>query len=161
MRPLVVLFILICSFIQFRCEENHYFDGGRRYPITPRINSIIMFSDSAFTFPKDGAKIEAIRIQGDLLTLEVAYGGGCKEHIFKLYGSKYFLKSNPPQTDVFLSHNSNGDMCDAWLRSTLSFDLYPLRKAYINTFHDNGPLYLRIHEPGMQEPLYPLVLYRF
>ena len=79
--------------------------------------------------------INQIFINANLLTLNVSYGGGCKEHSFKLYATHGIYFSNPPQANVYLSHNANGDFCEAYITKNIKFDLSPMFP----------PVYLRIH----------------
>ena len=123
---------------------------------------ILLFDDlSAITLDADVASITKISIEGDLLQLMVTYSGGCENHTFKLYGSRNFAESLPPQVNLFLSHNANGDVCEALMGEDLVFDFSPLKKAYRNAYQDDGPVVLRIHEPGASEPVEPLPQYTF
>ncbi len=125
-------------------------------------SSIIMFSDTndVRIYP-DPAIITGVAFKSDTLILYVQYSGGCREHYFKLFGYKGFMKSNPMQANIYLSHDSQNDPCEAWLSDTLKFDLTPLKNYYIYLYCERDPILLRIHEPGQKEPLLPLVRYEF
>lgn len=69
-------------------------------------------------------------IVGDTLELTVNYGGGCKAHEFALYWDGSFLESAPPQVRLTLSHNANGDLCEALPSETLRFDLRSLSSSW-------------------------------
>ena len=109
----------------------------------------------------DGAHIKSTSLSSDVLVLAVQYGGGCTHHDFKLFGSKLFLESNPPQVEIVLSHNENGDQCKALITDSLRFSLTRLRELYQSSYGSKGTLLLRLHEPGMQAPLSPLIRYEF
>jgi len=127
-----------------------------------RLCPIRMFGDASnIVISTDWAIIKQASILFDTLFLKVEYSGGCKKHKFKLYGYKYFLKSYPVQADIYLSHNAQNDPCRALITETLKFNLAPLKNNYINTYGRKDPILLRIHEPGKQEPLLPLVRYEF
>jgi hypothetical protein len=100
-------------------------------------------------------------ISSDVLTLFVQYGGGCKPHDFRLFGSRRFLESYPVQADVFLSHNANGDACKALISDSLRFSLQRLKETYQMYYGEKETILLRFHEPGKQEPLMPLIRYEF
>ena len=72
---------------------------------------------------KDLLNVEAARIQGDKLIVDVTYSGGCHTHGFQLNWDGVIKKSNPPQIDLTLSHNANGDTCKAIMKETMLFDL--------------------------------------
>lgn len=72
---------------------------------------------------KDFVAIEAAGLKGDKLILDVRYAGGCLNHSFQLNWDGKFLKSNPAQVVLELSHNANGDSCKALVSQRLQFDL--------------------------------------
>ena len=63
------------------------------------------------------------RIAGNCLEATITYSGGCQEHEFALYWNEMWAESMPPQTQIFLYHNSNGDKCRALKNETVSFAL--------------------------------------
>jgi|LakMenEpi03Aug12_release.lakeMendotaPanAssembly.Ray.scaffolds.fasta_scaffold19064_9 hypothetical protein len=67
------------------------------------------------------------RIKGDTLTVTVQYGGGCEPHDFQMYQNMRWMKSMPPQLNLFLEHESNNDMCRALITQDLHFDLSTCR----------------------------------
>ncbi len=76
---------------------------------------------------KSWFRIDSVYTDDNALIYHIQYGGGCKTHEFQLFSTKGIYKSNPPQADVFLSHENNGDTCEALISDTLVFDLTPLR----------------------------------
>jgi len=63
----------------------------------------------------------------DNLTVVVQYGGGCREHYFKLFSSGAFEKKSPPKIDLFLEHNFNDDFCKKLVLDTLVFEITKAR----------------------------------
>jgi hypothetical protein len=121
-----------------------------------------MFDDiNQITIDPDPVRIIEATVTGGVLQLEVEYGGGCREHDFKLYGAAGFMESLPVQAALFVSHDGHDDPCDAIVHRELAFDLLPLRAAYVRGYSDSGPIKLRIHEPGAMTPYMPLPIYRF
>jgi len=59
----------------------------------------------------------------DTLHISVTYGGGCKEHLFRLVWDGNLSKSNPPQITLHLLHDAQDDHCRALLQQELQFDL--------------------------------------
>ena len=80
-------------------------------------------------WPSDAVNIQGFVIKGDSLELAVSFGGGCRDHAFVLLSDAVWLESYPVQVGVTLSHNANGDACDALLSRVLRFDLTPLKAA--------------------------------
>ncbi|MGA1865679.1 MAG: thrombospondin type 3 repeat-containing protein, partial [bacterium] len=95
----------------------------------------------------DHCNIEHINIACDRLQIKVSYGGGCREHEFKLAAWSYFLESYPVQANILLSHNANDDPCDAVISETLYFDLSPLKDEYRKMYpgDPHGSIILRLY----------------
>lgn len=78
----------------------------------------------------DDYNLAAAGIKGDYLEVIVNYGGGCEEHEFTLFAEEGIMKSLPPQQNVYLVHENNGDMCEAGVNEKIIFDLKPLKKQF-------------------------------
>jgi len=130
-------------------------------PATETPNIIMIDNINSIPDTNDAVAINEAKINNNLLQINVSYAGGCKKHEFQLYGLKGILKSNPPQVIIYLHHNANGDMCEAYLTEGIEFNLLPLKSEYQQQFNNNGPLLLRIFEPNAAEPFQPLPLYKF
>lgn len=100
-------------------------NGNGNKPVTERQ---ILIVDQWDRYPDDPLLIKDARIVGDSLTLLVSYSGGCKPHGFQLLGSNAIMKSQPPQMNIRVAHNSNDDMCEALITEDLTFSLHPLRQ---------------------------------
>lgn len=103
-----------------------------------------------------GFKIEAASVKRDVLELRISYSGGCEEHAFDLYSTRGIYESKPPQADVYLSHEGNGDACRQLIRKELTFDLSPLKNP-----SGSGALRLRLHQYQAAEPIRPMPLYEY
>jgi len=93
----------------------------------------------------DDYKIDSAYIEDDILTLKVAYGGGCKTHYFFAYVNTFIYMSNPPQIDLYLHHFGNNDFCEAYVHQDLRFDLIPLAEYYRN-FEPGGEIIINMYE---------------
>jgi hypothetical protein len=155
------LIVLFSVFIQLLgCSRLSPTDSSQQTDTTGV--SIIMVDDlSTAGLAIDNAQIKSASLSSDVLTIVEQHGGGCAPHDFKLFGSKLFLESFPPQADIVLSHSAHGDLCKALITDTLRFSLARLREAYQSSYGSRGTLLLRLHEPGKQEPISPHVRYEF
>ncbi|MFM9985032.1 MAG: hypothetical protein ACKVOK_07330 [Flavobacteriales bacterium] len=77
----------------------------------------------------DPFEIVSTRVSGDSLLIQVQYGGGCKDHGFKMTTNLMWLKSKPPQLNIYLEHENNEDNCRALMNRTLAFDLKSIRNS--------------------------------
>lgn len=88
----------------------------------------------------DAFSLQSAGVEGDVMTFVVSYSGGCEDHEFELLNNGMIMKSMPPQSNLVLKHNGNGDKCRALITDTLHFDLSPLQGLA------NGTLILHINQ---------------
>ena len=126
------------------------------------LGSTILFSDlMAIRVKTDPLGINRIQRVGDSLYLEVSYSGGCRTHRFILYVWTGMSKSNPPQVEIYLSHDSRRDYCEAYIIKNVVFDLSPLKTHWKENYPGIHEILLRIYPPGSSVPYQPLTDYRF
>jgi hypothetical protein len=106
----------------------------------------IIISNSLYIIaPRDNVQINDATITGNKLVMNASYGGGCKEHEFRLIASDLWLESYPVQTHVLFSHNANQDMCEAYFTEQFIFNLSPLKERYQELYQeDSATIVLRI-----------------
>jgi hypothetical protein len=78
-------------------------------------------------YGSDAFEANNVRVNGDTLFIEAEYTGGCKEHVFTARHNGNFMKSMPPQLNVNIDHQANGDACRELVRETIAFDLKSCR----------------------------------
>lgn len=70
--------------------------------------------------------VTSATLDGNILSLEVEYSGGCTDHTYDLIGSEGVMKSLPAKRTIKLIHNSNDDSCRELISETIKFDIRPL-----------------------------------
>lgn len=75
---------------------------------------------------KPNYRIKSYSIEGDILTITVGFKNGCKDE-FKLYSTGMFMKSMPPQVNVFLHHNKDTEPCEEPKEKVLKYDISALK----------------------------------
>lgn len=114
---------------EFRCGR-----GGTIYP-SIRITGIkknspevgILGEDEWDKYSMDPFRLDSAYVDDDWLYMRVSYSGGCRNHELNLWK----LPPNaltPPPVELALSHDANGDMCEAYITRWLTFSLVPLRE---------------------------------
>ena len=134
-------------------------------PVSSQRNGVDTLSvsnggDAVFS-ANDPATIVEAEIDGDVLILKVVFSGGCEPHDFRLEFDGNFMESYPVQANLFLYHDAHGDACEAEITEELQFDLTPLKDLYMSYYRDEGPVILRIHEPGQRGTFKVLIVYEF
>lgn len=105
-------------------------------------------STSASGLRFDPAAIDSAYIMQDVLHVVTRYGGGCRTHRFAMVSSMAFLESYPVQLPLALGHDAQGDLCRAIKGSLERFDLSSIRRAYLASYGQGGPIILQVREPG-------------
>lgn len=102
--------------------------------------------------PHDALTVGAAAIAGDVLTVDVSYGGGCEMHLLDGCWDGSFAESDPVQVWAFVSHESNDDPCDAIESRTVEIDLSPMKADYQAGYQtENGTI--EIHLEGWADAL--------
>ena len=70
--------------------------------------------------------ITSVNLEGNILSLDIEYSGGCQDHSFEFIGSAAVMKSLPAKRAVKLVHDSNGDTCRELVSETIKFDIRAL-----------------------------------
>jgi len=109
----------------------------------------------------DPVTIRQIEISGDLLTITVAYRGGCADHTFTLHACRGFLESSPLQSEIMLVHDDPDDPCDAVVTDEVVFYLAPLKEVCLEMYRRDGcqPLKLNVYESSNPPHYTPQPLY--
>lgn len=106
-------------------------DANRQAEVRP---IIVAFDSQPDDWPGDlFAALEAT-LQADTMTLRVSFTGGCRDHRFELVAWSGWLESEPVQANLLLSHDDQGDPCEAEIIRDLRFDLTPLREDYRDAY---------------------------
>jgi hypothetical protein len=123
--------LVVAIMLAISCSRKTYSDSGpskeeKTVEIVPKIDS---------TAKGDYYRLDSLRITGEMLSIFVQYGGGCKEHVFELLSDGNIIESNPPQINLHLKHNSNHDFCKALIFQELKFNVnklkYPHTKSVV------------------------------
>jgi hypothetical protein len=108
--------------------------------------------------------LDGIEVSGNMLYIAVRYGGGCKPHDFELFMSPAaFMESDPVQANLYLRHDSNGDMCEAIISEPLAFDVSAIAALFVSQYPGaEGRVLLNMHElVGDDYTSHQSVLYTF
>lgn len=101
------------------------------------------------TVPFDPFTFRAISIDGDFLTINTEYIGGCAQHEFVMYGKIDSLQTTLQGIEMLLSHNAKNDQCKSLMEDTQTFNLLPIRQKYKEiTGKQNGQIILNIRSYG-------------
>ena len=124
-----------------------------------RIIQPVVIDKSAYdTASRDAFEFLRVELDGDLLTIEVSFSGSQKRHDFELIGAGEFMESSPIQTQLVLSHDSNGDLGEALITEELIFDLKPLVEAFFSVYSFFSPdnISLKMNLEGYGQIVYNL-----
>ena len=82
-------------------------------------------------YPSDDIAMDTAYLEDNILYVSIGHSGGCAEHVYQLLMFPLTCATPPLPKPVFwLSHDAGGDMCEAYLRDTLCFNISALREYY-------------------------------
>jgi len=118
---------LTVRFKRTRVGSEYYrvrINGGGALPVK-------ITNDEPEVFQLDPFVLEEVLLDDCLLTVDVNYGGGCKDHEFELFMSpSIFSESFPAQASLWLKHNGNGDICRGLVSDKIEFDITAVIEKY-------------------------------
>jgi hypothetical protein len=122
------------------------------------VQPVIIDKTTYTTSSRDTFEFVNVRIDDDLLIVDVSFSGSHTGHDFILIGTGDFMESSPIQTSLVLSHDSKKDLGEAWLTKELIFDLKPLKKEFFSVYSFFSPddILLQISLEGYGEVMYSL-----
>ena len=122
-KPLLIL-LLFSLFFTSSCEKE-----SNSINSCPDLIQNVNLED----FPMDIYGINEIVLDENELFINVNYGGGCEDHIFKLVMESNFCGTPPVYYYFYLSHNANNDLCEALITEhNLCFDISELLTGNLN-----------------------------
>lgn len=123
---------------------------------TGAVPVLVAPSTSPSDWPTDALTLGTVNVDNLTLVAQVTYGGGCGTHRIDLVAWGAWLESDPVQVQALLSHDDGADPCDAIVTEERSFDLRPLRAAWIEAYGAPTPgpvtIVLRLADPGQPTP---------
>lgn len=107
-------------------------DGESAYNLQKiEVSDSIPSESDGFSFTSD-TYVDSYFLDGDSLFITAGYGGGCEDHEFQLMWDGEL--EDDSEATLYLLHDANNDMCEAYLTQILKFNLSPIRHAYENEF---------------------------
>jgi len=109
---------------------------------------IVHFSDDDPTdLMEDPFALDSVYIDGDILTLEVYYSGGCVEHDFTLFMSpSAFMESYPVQANLYLRHIDHDDACDGYFEVPVGFKISRIAQLYYQMYGQYDDIILNVYD---------------
>lgn len=71
-------------------------------------------------------KINHAKKKGDILKINLSYSGGCSYHGFEVIWNGIVYTEDPCLVNLIISHDANGDLCEAYVTETIDVNLKEL-----------------------------------
>lgn len=94
--------------------------------------------------PFDDLVVNGASIEGDTLTIEVAYSGCGPGHPLGACWDGAFAESEPVQVNFDVAHDDLDEACDAFPSDSVDIDLTPLRQSYEEFYSESGTITINI-----------------
>jgi Pacifastin inhibitor (LCMII) len=102
--------------------------------------------------PNDPIEVTNATIVGHALIVSVEHGGGCVNHGYGSCWDGAFAESEPVQAWLQINHEDHDDPCDAIVMQDVSFDLTPMRDAWIDAYQQpSGTIVVHVADWGSVE----------
>jgi hypothetical protein len=122
----LILASALLSSCKSRKSKTNESDKTQVAALSPKLEVKPILLDTTY-FGRDSFEASNVRVSGDTLFIDTEYSGGCKEHVFTARHHGNYMKSMPPQLNLFVDHQGNGDSCRELVRRTIAFDLKSCR----------------------------------
>lgn len=125
------------------CADGQWECTDRACPETPPVGIC------GPTDPTDPIVVTNAALDGDTLVVSVEHGGGCVAHGYGSCWDGSFAESDPVQTWLQINHEDNDDPCDAIVAQDVTFDLTPMRDAWIDAYQQpSGTMVVHVADWG-------------
>lgn len=121
--PSLLLLLVACGTKKNATQEPMIEEVQENAGQKPQRNAMVESIIGSFEENSDPLEIDSMRVEGNKLFLFVHYGGGCREHQFKMIGSPMVMKTYPPKRMVQLVHDNEDDPCESIVNRVLEADL--------------------------------------
>lgn len=121
----ITLFVLSIALLSCGTRKNATKDEQSNSTAKPK-ETMITATIGELSKTSDPMTISSIQIDGNVMTVEVTYSGGCGEHSFQVIGSSTIAKSLPPIRSIQLVHNANKDECKKMIIQKIKVDISDL-----------------------------------
>ena len=125
--------------------------------VTENVKLIDNYNNS--DIKKDLLNVNNVSLNNGRLNFDLSYTGGCKTHSINLYAFKGIQKSNPAQVTLMLSHDAEGDNCEAIVQKKLVFDLTALKEYLKDHFNIQDKVILLLFDPQGRPLNNPVIEY--
>ena len=121
----------LCFLLAFSCKPKQNISAEK---IVSKVEQREIIINQEYSPPSRlDFTIDSGKVVDKTLSLYVKYTGGCKPHDFQIVATNFIKKSLPPQTELFLIHNTNNDSCFRPLEKVLNFNLSKLNLNQFET----------------------------
>ena len=141
LKYFVLFFILVFS--QTNCSDLLSPAKVKDIPSIKLIDEIPEFNFQEIKI--DSFEVDTAFVRNQNLHLLVSYTGESINHEFEIYATGPVIETNPPGSDLFLSHKAKNDTCTTETQQHLKFDL----STYAKYGEDEIRLFVNDYDGGL------------
>jgi len=124
MKKIFVILTFLITILLISCQVNETPIPSENLVYisdTVKYNEVVLGSNIG-----DNFSLNSTSREGQYLSVNVSYSGGCKNHDFNILWNEAISKSNPPSTTILITHDANDDNCESYLTEIVIIDLKEL-----------------------------------
>ncbi len=149
MKALKLTILVTLIFSQIGCSDkdnqNTTIVEEPKVSVNKSLEAYQAIKSNTSDITNDPYELKDISYEDGIIKITVSYGGGCKPHYFTVTWDEAVKYSYPPIIDLIITHNANGDLCEAYITETLEidtellFDSITIQNLSVNAFNGYAP----------------------
>ncbi|MBT3206965.1 MAG: hypothetical protein HN704_16435 [Bacteroidetes bacterium] len=119
----IVVFLLLstnCSVIKKQASEEIPDNENSK---TVAVKELILDQQFRMSYDEIDYKIKNARINDEILSISVAYKGGCGQHNFDVVFNGMYAKSLPVKAALYIKHEAINETCERDTSEEIKFDI--------------------------------------
>jgi len=125
----VILFLTLSCLLMV-CDSESLMDDRRQM----EDGTVVIGPYMEDNLDGDPFELRGAAINSNRLVIDVAYSGGCAQHDFAGFTPNVNILIYPPQITVFVVHDGNDDLCEAYPNETVELDISTLIDEFGDRF---------------------------
>jgi hypothetical protein len=119
----LALALLTLPFLSCNENDSHVSESETTVHFNKSLNDFAQIIGNPSVDNSDPFELNYVEFEDGNIKISVSYGGGCKPHNFSITWDEIIQNSNPPGMNLIVTHDANGDNCEAYITETLVFPL--------------------------------------
>ncbi len=125
MKQSIYLALALLAILFLSCDKNDSKDSDTETNVylNKSSNDYAHILNNPSAENSDPFELNNVEFEEGIIKISVSYSGGCQPHIFTITWDEIIRSSNPPGMNLIITHDANGDNCEAYITDMLEFTI--------------------------------------